>query len=244
MKDRGTLTFLAELEVSASPLKPKVSRQSASRKSIHSHPQSCESTGQASPITETSQNGESGQTLLAMSLPEASRASRFPTPGSDEARRMTVSSGRQCSTLLDDSSPLSSLVKTCLLSSEWSSTDVCLIWKASAFGRSRLLFQLVPQIDQLSANGFSFWPNPNASDCECGGSAKMATRWLNGETRKSGYPIQGHVQDVVSLFGHKRRSPLWGWLMGFPPMHAELSATEIPSSLRSHKSSQKQSTDN
>ena len=62
-------------------------------------------------------------------FPAGSRASLFPLPGSEEARMMTVTSGRRCSELYRRSGPLGSLVRTLLESSGWHSTRCCLTWK-------------------------------------------------------------------------------------------------------------------
>lgn len=58
-----------------------------------------------------------------------SRASLFPSPGSAEAVRMTVTSGQKCCALLKNSGPLGSLAKMLLESSIWRSTRRYLTWK-------------------------------------------------------------------------------------------------------------------
>ena len=57
-------------------------------------------------------------------------ANHSAQPGSEEARMMTVTSGRNFSELYTNSSPLGSLVKMCLESSLWHSTRCFLTWKA------------------------------------------------------------------------------------------------------------------
>ena len=69
--------------------------------------------------------------------PEASHASRFPSPGSEEARRMTVTSGRKCSELLTSSSPLGLLARMLLGSSQWRSRMVNLSWRAERLTAAR-----------------------------------------------------------------------------------------------------------
>jgi hypothetical protein len=71
-----------------------------------------------------------------------SRANRSVLPGSKEARRMTVGSGRKCSELLSKHNPLGSLLKTLLVSSTWHSTRCYLTWKPKTTPRGRLYFQL------------------------------------------------------------------------------------------------------
>lgn len=65
-------------------------------------------------------------------FPAASPASRSPSPGSDEAREMTVTSGLKCCELLRSSGPAGCLVKMLLASSIWRSTRCFLTWKPSA----------------------------------------------------------------------------------------------------------------
>lgn len=57
------------------------------------------------------------------------RASLSVTPGSEEARKMTATSGHICSAVLTKSSPLGSLLKMLLESSRWSSKARFLRWE-------------------------------------------------------------------------------------------------------------------
>ena len=87
-------------------------------------------------------------------FPVDSHASRFPLPGSKEARKMTVTSGRKCAELLRKSDPLGCLVKMCLGSSIWRSMTFYLTWKISVTPRGRLLFQLaesMPRIEEVGS---------------------------------------------------------------------------------------------
>src|SRR6516165_3371691 len=63
-------------------------------------------------------------------------------PASEEARAMTVRSGRDCLRLLKFSDPLFAFSKTLLESSAWNSTRCYLTWEPSATPQGRLLFQL------------------------------------------------------------------------------------------------------
>ena len=87
-------------------------------------------------------------------------------PGSDEARKMTVSSGLKCSVLLKNSGPVGLLGKMLLGSSIWNSTTCFLTWKAKATKRGRLYFQLVPSTPRTDETGFLLWPTPTARDCK------------------------------------------------------------------------------
>ena len=88
-------------------------------------------------------------------LPGASPASLSVTPGSAEARKMTVQSGLKCLELSTSRGPLGSLEKMLAASSAWNSTK-CLLtwkWKATPAGRSIL---------ELSAS------TPRTAGCESG----------------------------------------------------------------------------
>ena len=103
-----------------------------------------------------------------------SPVSRFPLPGSDEARRMTVTSGRKCLELYQNSGPLGSLVRTLLGSSIWRSTRCTLTWKTKVTPSKRLLFRLVPST-----------PRTGATDARLSG----VDRWKENITGEDGEPI-------------------------------------------------------
>lgn len=103
-------------------------------------------------------------------------ASHSVQPGSDEARRMTVTSGRKCCELYRKSGPLGSLVRTLLESSAWRSTRCYLTWKASATPAKRLLFRLVPSMPRTEGTGSQLWPTPDARDCKGANSMGHLTR--------------------------------------------------------------------
>ena len=67
-------------------------------------------------------------------------ASHSVQPGSDEARKMTVTSGLRCLELYRRSDPVGSLVRMLLESSAWSSQKVMLEWKVEMLVSSRTRF--------------------------------------------------------------------------------------------------------
>ena len=73
-------------------------------------------------------------------------ASLLVRPGSDAAKKMTVTSGLNISGLYKRSDPSGLLAKTCLESSVWASTKCFLTWRVKATPARRLLFQLVPSM--------------------------------------------------------------------------------------------------
>lgn len=105
---------------------------------------------------------------------EDSPASRFPLPGSEEARKMTVTSGLKCLELYQNFSPLGSLVRMLLGSSIWRSTRCILTWKTKVTPSKRLLFRLVPSMPRTGVTDAplseekQMFPTPTRFDATCG----------------------------------------------------------------------------
>ena len=99
-------------------------------------------------------------------FPAASRrrVSHFHTPGSEEARRMTVTSGRKCSASLTASSPLGLLAKMLMESSIWRSTMCWLTWKEKATKQGRSYFQLAASAPRTGGTASPLWATPNTMD--------------------------------------------------------------------------------
>lgn len=111
----------------------------------------------------------SGQDYQQLTLfPGDSPASPFLLPGSEEARRMTVTSGLKCSALFRSSGQLGSLVRMLLGSSAWRSTRCYLTWKVSATPARRLLFRLVPSAPRTGGTGARLLPTVTQFDATCG----------------------------------------------------------------------------
>lgn len=103
-------------------------------------------------------------------------ASHSVQPGSEEAKRMTVTSGQKCSELYKRSDPLGWLVRTLLVSSVWRSTRCYLTWKASGTPAKRLLFRLVPSMPHTDEIVVPFLPTPRANDGEKRGNVSSDPR--------------------------------------------------------------------
>lgn len=101
-------------------------------------------------------------------------ASRSVLPGSDEARRMTVTSGLKCCELLQNCGPVGSLARMLLESSIWHSTRCTLTWKTKVTPSKRLLFRLVPST-----------PRTGGTDARLSG----VERWKENITGEDGEPI-------------------------------------------------------
>lgn len=97
---------------------------------------------------------------------EDSLASRLVLPGSDEAQKMTVTSGQKCLELYKNSSPVGSLAKMLLESSTWRSTRCYLTWKISATPAKRLLFRLVPSMPSTGETDARLLPTPTTQETE------------------------------------------------------------------------------
>jgi hypothetical protein len=90
--------------------------------------------------TSPRQISENGEDEYLFSL-EAFRASLSVSPGSEEARKMTATSGRTCTAALTKSSPIGSLVKTLLESSRWLSKVTFMKWQVrQIYSERRIVF--------------------------------------------------------------------------------------------------------
>jgi hypothetical protein len=93
-------------------------------------------------------------------------------PGSEEARKMTVTSGRKCYAWFPKQSPVGLLAKMLLASSAWASTTVFLTWKIKATKSKRLYFQLAPSVPRTEGTGCGLLPvmlkTPSAVETEGG----------------------------------------------------------------------------
>ena len=115
-------------------------------------------------------------------------ASRTVLPGSEGARQMTVTSGRNIAGLLPNSGPVGSLLRTCLVSERLSSTACYLTWKVWTTPQGRLLYRLAPSTPRTEGKGFSLWPTPTDAS-KGGGSSRSGSRinetpTLQGMARK------------------------------------------------------------
>ena len=109
----------------------------------------------------------SGQECEQLTLfREGSPASRSALPGSEEARKMTVTSGQRCLELYKKSGPLGSLARMLLGSSAWNSTRCWLTWKPADTKCRRLYFRLVPSMPRTEGTAAQSWPTPRANDAE------------------------------------------------------------------------------
>lgn len=166
------------------------------------------------------------QGQLSMFSAEASRdhASLFLSPGTEEARKMTVTSGRKCYELYGKSLPLGSLVKTCLESSIWHSTRCFLTWKTQDTPRKRLLFRLAVSMPRTKETGSVFWPTPSTGAALCGGTGNFKT--LQAMEHK-GLITEEERRQLSQGNGGKTNPGLLEWLMGYEQKFTELIPTPM-----------------
>jgi hypothetical protein len=95
---------------------------------------------------------------------EDSHVSLLVLPGSDEARMMTVTSGRNLSALLQRSDPVGLLLKMCLVSERFTSTKCYLTWKGWATPLKRSLFRLWPSMPNIDEIDSGLWLTPHGEE--------------------------------------------------------------------------------
>ena len=168
-------------------------------------------------------------------------ASRLVLPGSEEARRMTVTSGLKCLELYRNSGPLGSLVRTLLESSIWRSTRCTLTWKIKDTPSRRLLFRLAPLTRRTGGTEYVSWagndqraiyfiPTPRAQNIKTSEKAKRERKSSPGlvdyiqmfptpkaqNCRGDGKP-HGNGGPSLDVVAGGALNPDWvEWLMGFP----------------------------
>jgi len=177
---------------------------------------------------------------------EGSPASRGPLPGSSEAQKMTVTSGRSWLPLLKGYSLDGSLGRMCevLLANRWASSAAFLTWKASDTKPRHLLFQLAPSMPRTDETGSGLWPTPRSCSAMAAEniqnrvkdkfpnleSVVARTMWPTPTAhlhKEGGYPAE-YTRNTPTLTAEATQSegkphssgslnPAWvEWLMGFP----------------------------
>ena len=176
------------------PQSPSVSKTPSAKPS-------CESTGLTHQSTTMSDNlKETRNPPLQMELTSSAAGSRNcaslgVSPGSSEAQKMTVISGRKCCELLKLYKVDGSLGKMseALLMSRWASSAAFLTWKASDIKSSPFFYLHVQRArgTEEIASGSSdtkMWPTPNASD------SKQANMKDDHDLKK------GYLRGVVKMW--------------------------------------------
>ena len=117
---------------------------------------------------------------------EASRnlANLTVLPGSDEARQITATSGRNISALLQRQDRDTYLPRMFLVSSPPISTRCYLTWKVKATPAGRSIFQLWPSMPRTGGSGSLLLPTPLLSDVLGGRTTKGKGRPNEAGLRK------------------------------------------------------------
>lgn len=199
-------------------------------------PKSSKSTGPTYHDSETCEGVDLTTYRQLTLFAEDSLASLIVLPGSDEARKMTVTSGRNIAESLPNSGPLGLLVKMCLVSERPFSTMCYLIWKIWTTPQGRLLYRLAPSMPRTGGSGYLLWPTPRANERQQRNSqdnhmalskavqlwpTPTATCWKNRETSNQKAELQKTIRGPLN--------PLWvEWLMGFPAGWTDLDVSETP----------------
>jgi hypothetical protein len=188
--------------------------------------------GQTSAIyRQVTLSGELASTARPSSAGD-SPASRSASPGSEEARQMTVTSGRKCLESCGSSGPLGSLERMLLVLSAWNSNLAVLTWKVKGIPSGRSLFQLAASVPCTEENGCLLWPTPTAPGShqvgrieEWGGSGNPLRIYPTPtarDYRAPGLPekrqarMEERAQPLPEVIGGML-NPQWvEWLMGFP----------------------------
>ena len=143
-------------------------------------------------------------------------------PGSEEARKMTVTSGLKCYESYGKSSPLGLLVKTCLGSSIWHSTRCYLTWKPKTTPHKRLLFQLAVSMPRTEETVSVFWPTPSTGAALCGGTGNFKTLMA---MRDAGLITEEERRQLSQGNGGNTNPGLLEWLMGYEQEFTKLIPT-------------------
>jgi len=186
------------------------------------------------------------------------------SPGSEEARQMTVRSSQNCIALLKSQSPLGSCLKMLLGSSRWNSTITFLTWKASATKSGRVLFCLRPQSahptagTECGSSGEGLWRTPTTADHKNMDYANQV--YLCDQVKMWPTPTsRDHKDGTAQSCANVEENGLLGrvvhsvpgppnptgslnpqfveWLMGYPIGHTACADWATPSSRKSLKKS-------
>lgn len=237
-QNTGSSTFFPASEALPSASnEPDLFEQSSFASATSSVAKCSKNTGRTSQRMTTSEPSIQMDLLTSTSSSADFHANRIQSPGSNAARRMTVTSGRKWLGLLKSYGLGTQFAKTCaaLLTRQWGSSVAYLTWNASDTKPHHLLFQLSPSMRLTSDTECLFWPTPAARD------------WKGANSEAHLAKARGHhdqLPNAVRMRGHKngQLNPNWvEWVMGFPIGYTELPRSETPSSRKSSPKSQKQS---
>ncbi len=158
-----------------------------------------------------------------------SPANHSVLPGSEEARMMTVTSGRKCLESYENCGPLSSLVRMCLESSIWHSTKRLLTWKVKVTKSNVSLFQLAVSMPRTKGNESLLWPTPSTGAALCGGTRNF--KHLQ-EFADAGIITEEERRNLSQGNGGRTNPEFLEWLMGYEQKFTDLIPTPTATDYR------------
>lgn len=142
-------------------------------------------------------------------LQGASLASHTALPGSEEAGRITETSGRRWSELSKRYGHLGFLLRILLESSVWGSLHSLPTWKVSGTNRSYFVFHLIPAVYKRWNGTSGLLPRPTKSDSK--GSVKA--RYRGSQKCKNNFR---EVIRECEIDGIYPKPDFVEWVKGFP----------------------------
>ena len=163
-----------------------------------------------------------GQDFEQLTLfPADSPASPFLWPGSGEARKMTVTSGRRCCGLLKNSSPVGLLARMLLDLFERHLTKSFPALQKSGTKPGHTV-QKLGMLEGCSEDRESpLWPRPTTGAPLCGGTGNF--RQME-RLRNAGIITEEERKSLTCGSGGSSNPALMEWLMGFPIGWTDLDA--------------------
>lgn len=167
-----------------------------------------------------------GQVFEQLTLfPGDSHASRLVLPGSEEAVKMTVTSGRKCLELSKRSSPVGWLEKTYQELFEMHLMKYLKVSNRRSTPHGRILSRLVRLELCLQETESLSWPRPTTGAPLCGGTYNFKQMQ---NLRDAGIITEEERRNLTQGNGGNSNPALMEWLMGFPIGWTELDASETP----------------
>ena len=191
MKSKSSTSSVALAASALASNEPDLFGRLPSASKTHTAKQSLKSTGPTPPYTTTLEPSRQMNLGESTSSAEGSPVSLGVSPGSSEAQKMTVTSGRSWLPLLKSYGLDGSLGRMCeaLLTNRWASNAAFLTWKASDINASHLLFQLAPSMPRTDETVSGLWPTPRSFSA-------MAGNITEKTTRPEGF--RGNLEEVVA----------------------------------------------
>ncbi len=152
---------------------------------------------------------------------EDSPASRFPLPGSEEARKMTATFGRKCYVSLKKSDPNGWSEKTYLDLFEERLRTFFPTLKGQVTKQGLTVVKLGMLEGCSEDKELLLWPRPTTGAPLCGGTGNF--RQME-KLRDAGIITEEERRNLTCGSGGKSNPALMEWLMGFPVGWTDLNA--------------------